>query len=157
MEWLLIIHSLTWSSLFPFYHIMGSVQTTPSHPYLCNFWHIDNQRIAKFKRSLFGSLFMSKVSWIKWFLKICTLSFYIKTLIFDKNFGSRNSEDIPISSRRHTIAKKGDKYRQNFVLKNVYNYSATLLLIKPFKYMSNKKLFRIFSYRRIHSSLVLQK
>ena len=37
MEWLLTIHSLTWSSLFPFYHIMGSVQTTPSNPYLCNF------------------------------------------------------------------------------------------------------------------------
>nr|DAR11380.1 MAG TPA: hypothetical protein [Caudoviricetes sp.] len=37
MEWLLIIHSLTWSSLFRFYHIMESVQTTPSNPYLCNF------------------------------------------------------------------------------------------------------------------------
>lgn len=37
MEWLLIIHSLTWFSLFPFYHIMGAVQTLPYNPYLCNF------------------------------------------------------------------------------------------------------------------------
>ena len=42
MEWLLITHSLTWSSLFPFYHITGSVQMHPSNPYLSNLIYLSS-------------------------------------------------------------------------------------------------------------------
>lgn len=40
-------HSLpyTWSSLFRFYHIIWSVQTPPSIPYLCDFYVIESKYV----------------------------------------------------------------------------------------------------------------
>ena len=42
MEWLLIIHSLTWFSLFPLYRIMGAVQAAQTNTYLCDFYVIES-------------------------------------------------------------------------------------------------------------------